>query len=220
MNWFMSWFGGGDPPKVAQTPDSSSILEGTATASTRLAMREKQLKAKADKMEQEARALNTAGKRPQAMALMRQRQTVLRTLTQIQGQKANLEQTALAVESTAIAADVLGYMKDSSAVLTAQMQQLKVDEATDVTDELAEVMREAADAVDAISRPLLGGADPEMDEDIEGQMREWDDEIATMQAEELAGRLPSVHVVNSNNNNNNNGNLKVKNNKHVDPVDH
>lgn len=181
-SWLPTWLGGtpatntsvARPTVGGSMPTTEEMVE--SLGETVEDLRHKRILAlqRSKKLEKEAKQLHALGKKAEAMSLMKRRATYQTQVRQLEAQIGNMEQTLMAVESTATGIDVANGMKNGAGAMKQLLEQTSVDEVHEAADDLQEAMSDATEIMDAVSRPLqLGNAVEE--EDLEAEMASWND---------------------------------------------
>jgi hypothetical protein len=167
-----------------------------------------------DKFDKEAQLANARGAKGKdaAMAALRRRKFYADQIKQHDATIANLEKAGSTVEGASIAADVHVALKSAASDIKQKLATVDIGEIEATTDDLDDGMRETADIMAAISRPI--GVDPtlaeEDDEAIRQQLAEWDEEHHIVEVEAVDKLLPTLPKLkstgNDGNGSNNNGN--------------
>ena len=124
------------------------------------------------------------------------------------GQITNLEQTRMSIESTAAAHDMVTVMKQSTIQMTHHMNGLSVSDVEDVHTELNDLTQQSGELSNALSRQFTSTYDVENEDDIDAQMKEWEDEFKQEETNTIENLLPQTPTHDLPNNNNNNDNTK------------
>lgn len=172
MEWISSWV----KPKNT-TPDGVTTLEQLGESMEALRSRKMQTMQKIYQTKKEAQSYYDAGQTQQAKSAIGRKKALEAHLALLDGQLTKLEQTAAAVESTAMSVDMAATMKASSVAMGGMLKQTSVSEIETIHDGLEENMADADLLSETLSRPF-GGSRIAIDSDEE----DWQSEL----------KLPSV----------------------------
>lgn len=208
MSWLLSKINPWAQPAADVDHDMRAIqhMEDTEAVKQKLTLQYMQHLQRAEELADEAKQLSREKKIGMAKAKLKQSHRFRGMAQQALGQLNNLENVQLNVESAATNVEVMGVMRDGTQHMSAMMQQLHVEDVDDVTDSLQENAAEVADMSNALSRPIFDShLDIDVDDDIDAQLRQWQDETDIVQAQRVTTELPDAPVKSVSNNNNNNG---------------
>lgn len=206
MQWLRDRFYGTEEEEAEEQVASTNIGDTIKE----LAGKQRSYAYRAKKHRKDAHAANKAGDRGKAARLLKTAKQMDAAALQLGGQITNLEQTHLAIDSTATATDMVSAMKHSVQTMTTQQAALSVEEVQAVRADLEDLTIGSSEISRALSDPFQVS---EIDEDdIAAQLAEWDDEEKTREVADLDDVMPVApsRALTDDNNNNNNGSDRVK----------
>ncbi|KAF8058880.1 VPS32.1 [Scenedesmus sp. PABB004] len=183
---FKKLFGAGGGPKAA--PGASSAANQTINAMQSLAEREEQLEKKklllekriGDEMEK-AREFTRQKKKSQALMCLKKKKMFEQQLERMDALISRVLEQRNMLEEQQTTIGVLGAMQDAAKAQKKTMQEMKIENIDTTLEEIQEVGEQMRVINEAISQPVGGFADMEMD-DLEA-------ELAELEAEELDNQL-------------------------------
>lgn len=179
-SWLSSWFGGDSTPETrpkvgATMPTPEEMVE--TLGETVEDLRHKRMKAmqQVHKLTKEAKTLHAAGKMSESRACLKRRAVYQKQAEQLEAQIGNMEQTLMAVESTATGIDVAQNMKTGANAMKQLLTQTSVEEVHEAADDLQEAMTDATEIMNAVSTPFVFG-EPVGEADLDAEMASWNDD--------------------------------------------
>ncbi|WIA19295.1 hypothetical protein OEZ86_005643 [Tetradesmus obliquus] len=183
---FKKLFGG--PQKAPGAPGSSQAANQTINAMQSLAEREEQLEKKKlllekrinDEMEK-ARDFTRQKKKSQALMCLKKKKMFEQQLERMDALISRVMEQRSMLEEQQTTIGVLASMQDAAKAQKKTMQEMKIENIDSTLEEIQEVGEQMRVINEAISQPVGGFADMEMD-DLEA-------ELAELEAEELDNQL-------------------------------
>lgn len=197
MSWWSSWWtptpqqAHAKPRIAASLPTTEEMVENLNDTVDNLRHKRIVMLQKCSKLEREAKELHSNGKTAQAKACLKRKTIFQNQANQLEVQIGNMEQTLMAVESTATGIDVAHSMRDGANTMKSLLKETSVDEVHDAAETLEEAMAEATEVMDAVSRPIQMGNKVDEDE-LEAEMASWSNNGDGNDNEKLLHQLNSL----------------------------
>ena len=174
-NW---WYG--MPAAAAHPPSpqtSAQLINGTTETIEGLYMKRAQLVKKSEALEIEARKIRKTN-RQRALVLLKQKQAHDNQIATYNGMILNMEQTAQSLDTAAITIDVAKTMQAASNHIKDRLGELPggVSDIEAVADDLDDSMISVREMSGALSRPFGGGGSEIDDDELMGQLDDWDND--------------------------------------------
>ena len=160
-------------PNAAPAAPAANTIEQLNDSLDALISRRMQAAHRAHQLETEAKKHHANGKMDLARAALKRKATYTHQMAQLDGQIAKMEQTTIAVESTAATVDVAQSMKAGSVALQTMLKQTSIVDIETVADDLEDNMIQAGELGEALSRPFGGMGTTVEDEDLDAEMSGW-----------------------------------------------
>lgn len=196
-SWLTSWFSASSParPSIAATaPTVEETAETIQSTIDGLSHKRLMCLRNIHKIEKEAKKFHLEGKVDQAKSCLRRKAAYTTQVRQLETQIANLEQTLMAVESTATGIDVANSMKGGAGAMQSLLQQTSVDEVHEAADDLQEAVSDASEIMDAVSAPIHLGT-PVDDDALDAELASWASSSSRNDGGGKELELPSVPAV-------------------------
>ena len=154
-----------------------------------LSKKQSHLRTQITNQENEARIFLTKGNKVMAKNALKKKKTIEQLLSKVEGTMESMEQQLFSIESANLNLETMRAMQEGAKAMKTIHSGLDIDKVDETMDEIREQVELGDEISDAISRPLITGAN-EVDED------ELDEEL-DMLAQENANQETSK-IVNNN----------------------
>ena len=201
MKKLSSWWSGNSTPQQLERPNPDTPLPPSVESEIhKKTVQRAQFARDIEILGKDARKLFKAGDKSGASIALKKRKQKEKRLCNLDNQLMNLEQTMIAIENASNARNMVDVTKQNISQMSTQMATLSVEDVEDVYNEQDDLIQNTMGITDIISKPFDFGE--EFDDDIDSQMKEWEDERLQTESIFIENTLPVVPTKDLSENNN------------------